>query len=186
MKDFKTYFKIILNDLKVELSDEFDKNFERKAFFDKKWQQTKWPNNKGSLMMRTGAGRRSIFSKIEGDVIVWRSNLPYMSIQNEGGEITVTAQMKKFFWAMYYKSSNAITYKVKTRSAANTKRNQKLAGEAAIWKSLALMRIGKKIKIPERRFIGDHPQVKASITRVINGVMQEIDADLKELLNPKK
>ena len=30
--NFETYFKNILNDLKVDLSDEFDRNFERKAF----------------------------------------------------------------------------------------------------------------------------------------------------------
>jgi len=184
MKDFKTYFKTILKDLQVELSDEFDKNFERKAFFNEKWPQTKWANGKGSLMTRTGAGRRSIYSKIEGDGIVWRSSLPYMAIHNEGGSIEVTAQMKKFFWAMYYKSSNAISKKA-NGDFANTKRNQKLTGEAAIWKSLALMKVGKKMKIPERRFIGDHPQVKQSVKRVVDGVMKEIDADLKILLNPK-
>ncbi|MBS1746498.1 MAG: hypothetical protein JST21_10055, partial [Bacteroidetes bacterium] len=140
--------------------------------------QTKWPNNKGSLMMRTGAGRRSIFSKIEGDGIVWRSNLPYMSIQNEGGEIAVTAQMKKFFWAMYYKANGAKTKGTKERQ-------QRMTNEAAIWKSLALMRIGEKMKIPERRFIGDHPQVDASVARVVDGVMKEVEQDLKNVLEQK-
>ncbi|MBR5898080.1 MAG: hypothetical protein IKZ14_01265 [Muribaculaceae bacterium] len=28
----------ILNDMRVELADEFDRNFERKAFFTRKWK----------------------------------------------------------------------------------------------------------------------------------------------------
>jgi phage gpG-like protein len=166
--DFKSYFKAILTDLQVELSDEFDRNFERKAFFDRPWPQTKWPNNRGSLMQRTGAGRKSIRGKVAGDNIVWRSSLPYMGIHNEGGEIVVTAQMRKFFWAMYYKASGGITYRVSNRQAANTQRNRKLSQEAAIWKSLALLRPGTKIKIPKRQFIGDHPLVDQAVSRVVD------------------
>ena len=29
----------ILNDMRVELADEFDRNFERKAFFTRKWKK---------------------------------------------------------------------------------------------------------------------------------------------------
>ena len=47
----------ILNDLRVELSDEFDRNFQRKAFFDKSWPPRKM-NGKGSLLMVTGKLRR--------------------------------------------------------------------------------------------------------------------------------
>ncbi len=43
----------ILNDIKVDLADEFDKNFERKAFFDKPWKARKFPD-KGSLLMQLG------------------------------------------------------------------------------------------------------------------------------------
>ncbi len=43
----------ILNDLRVELADEFDKNFERKGFFNEKWEDRKH-DGKGSLMFVTG------------------------------------------------------------------------------------------------------------------------------------
>jgi hypothetical protein len=33
----------ILKDIQVEMSDEFDKNFERQAFFSEKWQRRKSP-----------------------------------------------------------------------------------------------------------------------------------------------
>ena len=35
----------ILNDLRVELSDEFDRNFQRKAFFDQSWPPRKMRNH---------------------------------------------------------------------------------------------------------------------------------------------
>lgn len=34
----------ILKDIQVEMSDEFDKNFERQAFFSEKWQRRKSPS----------------------------------------------------------------------------------------------------------------------------------------------
>lgn len=184
MQKFDTFFRQILKDLKVELDDEFDRNFERKAFFDQKWPATKWENNKGSLLHRTGTGRRSISSKIEGERIVWRSPFEYMALHNDGGNITVTAAMIRFFWAMYYKSSGAIS-KTKKGVDANTVRNRKLAGEAAIWKALALQKPGSKMKIPRRRFIGDHPQVDAAIKRITDRAIKELETDLKHLFNPK-
>ena len=38
----------ILSDMRVELTKEFDKNFERKAFFSDKWKRRANPNAKGS------------------------------------------------------------------------------------------------------------------------------------------
>ena len=54
----------VMRDLKVELDDEFDRNFERKAFFDRPWAPLS-PNynpSEGSMLMRTGALRRSLHS----------------------------------------------------------------------------------------------------------------------------
>ena len=184
MQQFEAFFKRILNDLRVELSDEFDKNFERKSFFDQSWPQTKWPNGKGSLMMRTGAGRNSINSRIEGDSIVWASSLPYMALHNEGGEITVTAKMIKFFWAMYYKASGAVGKSAKG-AARKTQRGQRLTAEAEIWKSLALMKPGQKMKIPKRQFIGHHPQVDRIAERIIDESVETLEKDLTKLFNPK-
>jgi phage gpG-like protein len=177
MQNFETYFKNILKDVKVDLTDEFDRNFERKAFFDKPWPQTKWPVSKGSLMLRSGAGRRSIASKIEGDNIVWRSSLPYMAMHNQGGEITVTEKMKRFFWAMYYKAAGAVTT-TKGGKASASQRNVRLNSEAATWKALALMKTGSKMKITKRQFIGEHPQVDASIKKIVDSNMQQLAAEL--------
>lgn len=103
--------KEFINSVRVELADEFDKNFKNKAFFDKKWKETKHPNSKGSLMMRSGRLRKSIKSKIKGTSIQFESSAPYAKIHNEGGQIVVTAKMKKFFWAMHYKAAGAVSGK---------------------------------------------------------------------------
>ena len=52
----------ILKDIQVEMSDEFDKNFERQAFFSEKWQRRKSPiRNEGrAILTDTGALRKSI------------------------------------------------------------------------------------------------------------------------------
>lgn len=78
----------ILNDMRVELSDEFDKNFDRKAFFTKKWKRRANPDAKGSLLMVTGTMRRSIKSEVRGNGVRFTSSVSYAAIHNEGGSGT--------------------------------------------------------------------------------------------------
>lgn len=60
MFDPKTLKKNIISDLRVELAEEFDKNFQRKAFFTERWKKNRNPNARGSLLVVTGTLRRSI------------------------------------------------------------------------------------------------------------------------------
>ena len=57
----------ILSDMRVELSDEFDRNFERKAFFSDKWKPRAHDYPRGSLLIVTGAMRRSTRGEVFGD-----------------------------------------------------------------------------------------------------------------------
>lgn len=173
--NIQEFHQNIIKDVKTELMDEFDRNFERKAFFDKSWPQTKLINRKGSMMARTNNLRRGYRAKIQGEKIAFSNSLPYASIQNEGGEIIVTAKMKKYFWAMYYQAAGGITYNIKSREAAKTKRNERLSIEARQFKALALMPIGKKITIPSRRVIGDHPKVKEIIQNIVGSHLPELN-----------
>lgn len=162
----------ILSDIKVELTDEFDKNFERKGFFSTKWAKTKMENRKGSLMNRTGFLRRSIRSKISATGITFESDAPSAEIHNEGGEITVTAKMKRFFWAMYYSETGAIKkskYGREIKSKANARRQE----NGSAWKAMAMMKVGSKIKIPKRQFIGNAPEVENIIRQIIEENMKE-------------
>ena len=81
--------KKILNDLRVELSDEFDRNFQRKAFFDRKWPPRKHINRKGTLLLVTGKLRRSIRSRVDADSVAWETSERYAAIHNYGGIVYV-------------------------------------------------------------------------------------------------
>lgn len=78
----------ILQDMKVELSEEFDRNFERKAFFTEKWAARRPQKNpKGSLLLVTGTLRRSVQGRVEGDGVRFTSSVPYAAVHNEGGTV---------------------------------------------------------------------------------------------------
>jgi phage gpG-like protein len=171
-----------ISDLRVELLDEFDRNFERKAFFDQPWKEGKMPNRRGTLMMRTGALRRSIRAASSDNAIHFSSSLPYAEIHNEGGVITVTDKMKKYFWAMYYKSSGSVA-KTKKGEAKNTNKNKALSLEASYWKALALKKTGSKITIAQRQFIGPHSQVDQCVERVFEKSMKDFEEFLFKNLN---
>lgn len=71
--------------VRVNLTEAFDRNFERKGFFNQPWPQTKRPVRRGSLMIRTSALRNSIQSRVEGESILFSSDRPYAEIHNSGG-----------------------------------------------------------------------------------------------------
>ena len=173
--NFNEIMKNIITDAKVKLTEEFDRNFERKAFFDQPWKTTRGNNARGSLMMRTGKLRRSMRSSQTKNGISWSSSLPYASLHNQGGEVVVTEKMKRFFWAMYIKADGATTFKRDKDQAVvmrNTARNRRLTEEAKMWKAMALQKVGTKMKIEQRQFIGDHPKIKTIIQDIINSNMQ--------------
>lgn len=86
MLDPKTLKKNILQDLRVELTDEFDRNFERKAFFGNRWKPRR-NEGKGTLLLVTGTLRRSIRSSVVGNGVRFSSQVPYATVHNEGGTI---------------------------------------------------------------------------------------------------
>ena len=91
--------KDILDDMRVELSDEFDKNFERKAFFTDAWKARKDPKANGSLLVVSGRMRRSIKGSVEGDGVRFTSDTSYATVHNEGGSgfVTVRQHQRKHY-----------------------------------------------------------------------------------------
>lgn len=166
-KDVKTIIGRILDDLRVELGDEFDRNFEREAFFSEAWARRRSPTRPGGhILLDSGELRRSILSRTTENSITFYTTLPYASIHNEGGEIVVTAKMKRFFWAKYYAATGAFGRR-KDGSPRRDKRTSQLSSEAEFWKVLALMKAGRTIKIPRRRFLGTSPEVEQSVREII-------------------
>lgn len=150
----------ILDGMRVELSDEFDRNFERKGFFSDKWKPRAHDYTRGSLLMVSSGLRRSVKGGAETleNGVRFSSSLPYASLHNEGGKITVTAKMKRYFWAQF----------MKTKDEA--------------WRRMALMKVGKVINMPERRFIGDGPDTQRIIRDVIADNLQRFNLELTDFL----
>lgn len=149
--------KRILKDLKIELTEKFDNNFSRGGFFGKKWKNRR--DGTPTHLNQTGTLRRSIKSTISGNSLIFTSSTPYSAIHNEGGEITVTKKMKGYFWGKY-----------------------KETGQDK-YKAMALMKVGTKIKIPQRQFIGDYPGIEKTIERAakraVEQELQKITSNLK-------
>ena len=183
MEDASKIIKLILGDLRVEMSDEFDRNFERQGFFSEAWQRRKSPvRSSGHILVDTASLRRSINSKTDDNSITFFSTLPYAAIHNEGGEIKVTARMKRYFWARYYETAGSFGRK-KNGSMRNDKRNQMLSSEAEFWKYMALMKVGASVKIPCRRFLGISPEVEKRCRDIIERNLSEyFENNLKDMI----
>lgn len=159
--------KQIIQDVRIDLKEEFDRNFERKAFFDEKWKPTKRANPIGSLMARKNNLRRSLRASSQGSKITFSSSVPYASIHNEGGEIKITPQMRKYFWYMYYKNMQGVSFNMESKKAKTAKMAEK-NDTAEYYKNMAMHK-GDTIKMPKRQFIGYH----RSQDKVIKEILDE-------------
>lgn len=172
-KEVKRVFRNILNDIRVELGDEFSQNFEREAFFSQAWQRRKSPTRPGGhILVNTGGLRKSIRSEIRENSIVFYSDHPAAAIHNAGGEIKVTARMKRFFWYKYKLTAGSFGQK-KNGDLRNDKRNRQLTDEAEFWRAMALMKVGSFIRIPQRKFMGTSPEVEKIVRDVIEDNLTE-------------
>ena len=141
----------ILSDLRVELLDEFDSNFTRKAFFDRPWPARRMPGGRGSLLIVSGRLRRSLRCSQTRSALMFYSDAAYFSIHNRGGRIPVTPRMRKYFWAMYYRYAPSSGNRAGAKNAI-----------AEYYKSLALTK-AQEFTIPQRQIVGDHPKVSRAV-----------------------
>ena len=148
----KRVIETICRDLEVELRELFDQNFSDGSWFGRKWQRKR--DGTASHLQRTSQLRKSLRYRRTASGVQVTSSQPYASIHNEGGEIEVTRRMKRFFWSQYYKAG-------------------KRGKEAEEWRALALKPVGSKIRIPERRFVGDHPRVHQAVKAVVAAAVEE-------------
>lgn len=163
----------IMRDIAVELAEEFDRNFERQAFFNEAWERRRSPGREGgALLIRTGGLRRSIRNRVRGMRVVFSSDHPAALIHNDGGEIVVTERMKRYFWARYMESTGSLGRR-KDGSLRSDKRNTRISAMADFYKAMALKKVGSKIIIPRRRFIGASPEVEAAVTEIITRGLEE-------------
>ncbi len=166
----------ILKDIRVELGDEFDQNFERQAFFTEAWARRKSPmRNAGrAILADTGQLRRSVRSRTTEDSITFYTDLPYAAIHNEGGEIKVTRRMKGYFWHKYMSAAGVLAFaRRKDGSLRKDKKTTTVSDEAEFWKHMALMKAGSVIRIPKRQFLGTSPEVEKAVQEIVEENLTE-------------
>lgn len=181
-----------LKDIKVELDDEFQQNFRREEFFNEKWQRRKYDDGSNRKLLQ-GQGKSGVHlsqisasGRIEEDKVVYWSTLPYAAIHNQGGTIRVTAKMKRYFWAKYFEAAGSFTYK-KDGQQRSTQRQRKLSADSGFYKAMALKKVGDKIKIPRRQFIGRHPSLEAAMTKIIEKNLDEfLKTEFPNLIQSKE
>lgn len=116
----------------------FLRNFDLQGFQSdhglEKWDARKPDFTPGrKIEVQTGKLRQGVQGSASGNLIKVQVTGPatrYADTQNFGADIPVTAQMKKYFWAMWYKTNNAM------------------------WRNMALKKEGSVIKVKARKFIG--------------------------------
>lgn len=159
--------------------DHFQENFRKGGFVNNGLQQ--WPKSKRQLSGTSSAaaqygpllsGRNHLFGSMKYTPSDYRvkvaNEVPYAAIHNEGGTVnpTVTPEMRRFAWAMFYKASRK----------KKGKRGSMLSNpEAERWKALALTKKSKlTVKIPKRQFLGESAELRKSINDKIEKELSKI------------
>ena len=102
-----------------------------------------------------------------------QNTLVYAQIHNYGGEITVTKRMKQFFWSQYYKKGLVGGMYERGEGKKSKQKAETLSKEAEFWRNMALKKVGSTIKIPQRQFMGEHPEVDRIIREIINNELSK-------------
>jgi phage gpG-like protein len=89
----------------------------------------------------------------------------YAMAHQDGATIAVTPQMKKYFWAQFYKAGGKNAGLTKKGAASKSAKNVAIRSDAQFWKNMALKETGSTIKIPQRQFMKITPDVLKGIRR---------------------
>lgn len=131
-------------------------NFRDESFFGEKWKPRKDKRNKRKLLIKSGTLHRSprVIKSQPGLVIVG-SDVPYAAIHNNGGAINRTARSETFVRNRYRTGA-----KGKMFGGMGAFRKGTTSGQGHTYKSYV-------INMPQRQFIGAHPQLLNRLKRII-------------------
>ena len=149
--NFQQFTDKTLKDIEVKATEMFDRNFEQQGFFGTKWKDRKNGNDDRAILMGVGRLRRGVKTpKRNGNTIVWNFDVPYAKIHNEGGTIKATQNVRPFTRTVKGKEQKVKAF---TRSV--------------------------NIKMPQRQFIGDHPQLRQAMEVIVNRNAKKLIDDFK-------
>lgn len=150
----------------------FKNSFTRGGFTDVSFVAWKKPANPLAgyrVLYKTGNLQRSIRKQSESaERVIIESDLDYAEIHNNGGFITVTEKMKRFFWAKYYEFGG--------------KKSKSNNAKAEFCKAMALKETGSKIKIEQRQFMGESKTMMDGFEKWFGG---HVEIVFKNNLNTK-
>lgn len=156
LKDKYEKFRSTIPDkIAIQAVNFFKRNFELQGFVDnglQKWKPVSNPKERGrKVLSKRGTLKRAI-KKFRADrnkvVIGVPGDVKYAAIHNEGGSITITSKMRRYFWAMFKQTKQEY------------------------WRNLALTK-KDKIIIPQRQFIGDSQALTKNVDRMIARELKE-------------
>ncbi len=142
--------------LAVIMSNETEAAFRSKVWDGVRWAPVRVANPRGSLMLRTGALRRSLSFVARGNVVAVSSSMPYASLHNEGGRVVVpvTDKMRRYWWWQYRKSG----------------------GRDVRYKAMALSRKSQwTICVPQRQFVGVTDETDRQLEAQLDEMLGELD-----------
>lgn len=146
------------------------------------WESGKSPLASNKTLYKNGTLMGSIHKVSESESkIVVESDTAYSEIQNNGGYIVVTPQMKKYFWAKYYEFTGGIK-RTKKGKVSQSKANRKVNAKAEFCKHMALMKVGSRIKIEKHQFMGHSAIMMKGFEKLWQG---KVELRFKQHLNDK-
>lgn len=171
--------RILPTKVGTEAVNMFKDNIQNSSFFGQPYREV--IRNKMSfrgtrykpLLSHDNHLQRAIDYETRPGQVIIRNPVHYASIHNDGGSITVTISMKKHFWKAYYDTIGQLA-KNKKGILRKNKRNQAISSEAQFYHAMALKKVGSKINMPQRKFIGSHIKVTRMLNDIINKELQNI------------
>lgn len=131
------------------------------------WQKSKHPFMGKRTMLNSNSLMNSLKVQEETDSrVVIINDKEYAATHNNGAVITVTAQMKKYFWWQYKIHSGNVS-RFKNGNIQRNKENKKTNAKAEYCKAMALKPVGSKIKIPQRQFMGNSKKLMENMDKAL-------------------
>lgn len=127
--------------------------------------------NKGVLMQSVRVKKQNL------STVVVESATSYSEIHNNGGYIIVTRQMQKFWWAKYYQFIGKIRTSKGGTVTSLSKTNRATSAKAMFCKRMAMKKVGSKIKIDQRQFMGNSKTMMDQFHAWYNGQVEVVFKD---------
>lgn len=136
----------------TEAVNHFKQNFENESFSGgQKWAPRKTKRegstNGQKVLTKSSELTESIDYEADGPRVIIKTDKAYAQIHNEGGTITVTPRMKKYFWAKHKEAKDN--------------------GQTDLADQYKGMALAKQLTMPKRQFIGESPALIEAITAAI-------------------